>query len=100
MNRTIVDLIEPTADGVLQIRLRKQSVDALGQVTEQGFHRTSIEPGGNAALGLDQLNTAIARLDAGAIAEDDWQQVVAAVAQYHTPAVIARFEAARAALTT
>ena len=80
--RTIVDQIEVTRDGHLQIRMRKQIVDG-DVVHEMGYHRTSIEPGGDCEKQLEMLNEHLEAMGYSTVSDKDWGRVrtIAAVVQ-------------------
>lgn len=46
-SRTVPDQVEITSDGHFQVRLRKEIVADNGEVIASGYHRTTIECGGD-----------------------------------------------------
>ena len=72
--RTIVDQIEVTREGHLQIRMRKQIVDG-DTAHEMGYHRTSVEPGGDCEKQLEMVNEHLEVMGHATVADAEWRRV-------------------------
>lgn len=88
MKKTIVDQIEITKDGHIQIRMRKQIVDG-NAVFDLGFHRTSIECGGNVEAQMNAVNAHLANMGLGPVHDDEIDQIKSHAALAFTPEKIA-----------
>ena len=87
----VVDQIEVTQNGTIQVRMHKLSSD--GDVI--GNHRTSIEPGGSVDNQLASVNTHMATENYAPVSAGDIARVQAIADAAWTPEVIAAYEAAR-----
>lgn len=85
--RTIVDQVECTRSGILQIRMRLQILDGE-TIFRNDYHRTVLEPGIDPDAQLAFLNTALLREGEAAVTSDEWERVRRIVAVEHTPDVI------------
>lgn len=82
--RTILDQIEVTRDGVLQIRLCKQIVDGETVLASE-YHRTSVPPDGDCDAQFAAVNAHLVAMGCAAVSAEDWEQVSAIAAAAHTP---------------
>lgn len=91
MKITILDQIEITSEGHLNIRMRKQIVDG-GETFDLGYHRTSIECGGNCASQLQAVNEHLDKLGFGPISDDEIAQIKLHASIAFTPEKIAKYQ--------
>ena len=89
----IIDQIEITNNGTVQVRMHKLSSD--GDLI--GNHRTSIEPGGNVDAQVAAVNAHMATENYSAISAADVVKLTAICNAAWTPEVIAAYQAAQAA---
>lgn len=54
--RTVIDQIEITRDGTINLRLAKEVVDDDGTVISSGWHRTVLPPGGDIDAQIATVN--------------------------------------------
>ena len=92
----IIDQIEVTKDGTVQVRMHKLSSD--GDLL--GNHRTSIEPAGNISAQIAAVNAHMATENYSAISDSDVVKLTAICNAAWTAEVIAAYQAAQAAATT
>ena len=96
--KTLLDQVEIRRDGALQVRLVKAIVDGEAIVSQQGFHRTVVEPGIDADAQLAALNASLLNwpeAEGGPFAAVDnaeWDCVRRASQSEHTPEVIIAFQ--------
>lgn len=62
MRKSVIDQVEVTRDGHLQVRLLKKVIDN-GVEIDIGYHRTVIPVGGNVELQMQQVATHLASLE-------------------------------------
>lgn len=91
MKRTIIDQIEITKDGHIQIRMRKQVVDE-GSIFELGFHRTIIECGGNIDEQMILVNAHLNQMGFGSISEKEISEIKQHAQIAFTPGRIQAFQ--------
>ena len=91
MKQLIIDQIEVTQNGTIQIRMHKLSSD--GDML--GNHRTSIEPGGDIAAQIAAVNNHMATENFAAIPAADVVKLTAICNAAWTPEVIAAYQAAQ-----
>lgn len=91
--KTIVDQIEVTRNGTLQIRFGLLLLED-GKEIDCKWHRTSIEPGGDVDAQVAAVNKALPQLGYPAISAGIERIRIAA--EVHTADVIAAFNASRA----
>ena len=72
--RTLVDQIEVTANGTIQVRMRKLIVED-GAVLSEQFHRTVIEPNCDCDEQLSAVNAHRTQMSCATVASEDWQRV-------------------------
>jgi hypothetical protein len=89
----IIDQIEVTNNGTVQVRMHKLSSD--GDLI--GNHRTSIEPAGNISAQIAAVNAHMATENYSAISAADVAKLTAICNAAWTPEVIAAYQAAQAA---
>lgn len=89
---TITHVTPVGAHAILHVRLLKTPAGkSYGE-----FHRTTIAPGDDHAKVLAAINAHLVQMGHDPVLGADWTaQVVVAVAQHHTPALVAAFKAAR-----
>lgn len=76
MKQTILDIVDELAGGVIQIRMRKQTVEN-GIVTENGFHRTILNPGDDIDAQFANVNASLEYLGFGPISAKEIAQLKA-----------------------
>ena len=91
--RTIVDQVETTRNGVIQVRIRKRIVEG-DNILRDDFHRTSIPPGADPEKVLEAVNQHLLSMGEAAIPGAEWDRVSRIVAAEHTPQVVAAAEQA------
>ena len=89
MKSFIVDQIEITRCGFVQVRFHKLSSDGA----LLGNHRTSIEPGGNIDKQFAAVNAHLAQEGFAPLAENELDRVRRHVIVAHTPEVVAAYKA-------
>ena len=89
----IIDQIEITKDGTVQVRMHKLSSD--GDLL--GNHRTSIEPAGNINAQVAAVNAHMATENYSAISDADVAKLTAICNAAWTAEVVAAYQAAQAA---
>lgn len=72
--QTIVDQIEVTQGGVIQVRMKKLIVED-GSVLSESYHRTSIEPNGDCEAQLTAVNAHLEKMNCAAVTGEDWARV-------------------------
>lgn len=90
----ILDRIEILANGIIQLRFKKQVVED-GNALSFEYHRTSLEPGVPLANQMEAVNNHLAAMGWPAVSPRDIARIQAHVAVAHTPDVVAAFAAAR-----
>lgn len=90
MKRVIVDQIEITSFGHIQIRMRKQFVDGA-DVYELDYHRTAIEVGGDVAAQMAFVNADLATMSLGQVSSEEINAILAHAKIAFTPERIAAF---------
>ena len=93
MKSLIIDQIEVTSNGTIQVRMHKISSD--GDLL--GNHRTSIEPAGNISAQIAAVNAHMATENYSAISDSDVAKLTAICNAAWTAEVIAAYQAAQAA---
>lgn len=93
--RTLVDQIEVTRDGTLQIRLVCQVVDGA-TVLVSHYHRTVLEPGVALADQIAAVNAHLANMARAPVTPAEVARIAKIAAAAHTPEVVEAFaQAAR-----
>ena len=92
--KSIIDQREITREGVLQVRIAKQVVDA-GEVIAETWHRCSLAPGQNVEDMTSAVDANLTQMGYGPVV--DWSGVRATVAAEHTPEVIQAYQDTQAA---
>src|SRR5262245_25710802 len=88
--RTIVDQIEITRRGTVQLRLAIQTV--IGdKVLSFEYHRTGFEPGTDLDSAVPVVQGALQQLGAPEMSASEWARVRRVLQVEHTPEVIAAF---------
>jgi hypothetical protein len=93
--KTVVDQIEITRSGVIQIRFGVLLVED-GVEVASAWHRTSIEPGTDPDAQMASVNAHLAQMGKAQVDAPDLGKVKNVVALMHTPEVKAQFAAKRA----
>ena len=91
MKQLIIDQIEVTNNGIVQVRMHKLSSD--GDLI--GNHRTSIEPGGDIAAQIAAVNNHMATENFATVPAADVAKLTAICNAAWTPEVIAAYQAAQ-----
>jgi hypothetical protein len=92
--KTIVDQIEVTRDGHIQLRFGLLLVED-GKEIDCKWHRTAIEPGGDIERQIDAVNAHLGALGHPACAQNELGDVFAIAKVIHTPERVAAFREAR-----
>lgn len=87
--RTIIDQIEITSAGPVQVRFLKQIVED-GKVLSSEYHRTSIVPGADADAVMAAVNAHLGEM--GCATCEDWHSIKNYVAQAHTPKIVKQWK--------
>ena len=77
--RTVINQIEVTEPGHLQIRLSKQIVED-GVVLMSEYHRTSVECGGDVAAQMAAVNAHLTQMGCAAVTTKDCDRIAAIAA--------------------
>lgn len=91
MKRTIVDQIEVTSQGHINVRMKKQVVDG-DNTYDVGFHRTSIQCGGDCEMQMSAVNAHLGSMGEGLVSEEDIASVLSHAKLAFTPERIAVFQ--------
>lgn len=94
--KTIVDQIEVTRNGTVQIRFGLLLLED-GKEIDCKWHRTSIEPGGDVDAQIAAVNGHLGQLGRMQVDQGGLERVYAVVSIAHSAQVVATFEADRAA---
>ena len=95
MKSLIIDQIELTQNGTIQVRMHKLSSDG----DNIGNHRTAIEPGGDIDAQMAAVNAHMATENFAPIPQADVDRLKSIAAAAWTPEVIAAYQAAQAERT-
>ncbi len=93
MKTLIIDQIEVTQNGTIQVRMHKLSSDG----DNIGNHRTAITPGGDVDAQIAAVNTHMATEGFASIPQTDVDRLKAIAAATWTEEVIAAYQAYQAA---
>lgn len=74
IKQTIIDQIEVTRSGTIQIRMHKQIVDGE-QLIASSNHRTAIQPGGDIDATAAVVNAHLDEMGWPAVDDSEWQRV-------------------------
>lgn len=93
--KVILDQIEITRSGHVQVRMLKAVVDN-GKIVASEYHRTVVEPGADPDARLAAVNASLATMDTPwpPVAVVEWQRVRQHCTVAHTPEVVAAHKAA------
>ena len=94
--RTILDQIEITRNGTVQIRWAKEIVDGAQLVTSD-YHRTAVPPGRDIDAQIDAVSAHLGTMGWPVVQSDDIQRIKDHAAIAWTPQVISAFEVHQAA---
>jgi hypothetical protein len=92
--KTVVDQIEITRNGIVQIRIGLLLIDD-GVEIDCKWHRTTIEPGGDVTKQFDLVNVHLSQMGKLAVGGDGIARIQAIAAVAHTPEVVAAFRSER-----
>jgi len=95
MKQTIIDQIEITREGHVQVRMRKLVVDGE-DVFDLGYHRTIVEIGGDLDKQMAEVNAHLTSMGFGSIASEEVNEVRAHAMVAWTPERRAAFELIKA----
>lgn len=95
--KTVINQIEITRSGRIQIRFAKQIVDD-GNVLSSEWHRGGIDPGENVDQVIAGINESLVGMGCAPVSTDDGMlnNLIAAVETYHNKEVVDAFRAAQA----
>jgi hypothetical protein len=85
--RTIVDQIECTASGIIQIRMKKQIIDGDAVAAEQ-YHRTVLEPGSDLDAQVAAVNAHLKQMGYPNIEAEGVERVRRIAEVEHTAKVV------------
>lgn len=92
--QTVIDQIEITRDGSVQIRMAKEVIDDDGSVLSQEWHRTSLPPGGDIDLQMATVNEHLTTgLNCAPVEASDIARVKSYLPIAWTPEVLTRHAA-------
>jgi hypothetical protein len=94
--KTIIDQIEITRNGTVQIRLGLLILED-GQEIDSKWHRTALPPGHDVTAQIAAVNAHLALMGKPAVSETDAARITSVCTQAWTPEVIAAYEAAQLA---
>jgi hypothetical protein len=86
---TVMDSIEPDANGNVMFRLRKDVLDDKGAVVSSGFHRSAIGPTTDIADQVAAVNAHLATMGYPPISGEDVAAIEACAVSARTPEAIA-----------
>ena len=93
--KTIIDQIEITRNGTLQIRFGKQILEDGKEISCQ-WHRTSLEPGEDLDAQLAAVNAHLAQMNEAPCNDTSRLTMLQTIVRMvHTPAIVAAFVAKR-----
>lgn len=88
IKQTVIDRIEISRDGTINIRMAKEVIDDDGTVISSGWHRTVLPPGLNIDAQFAAVNENLVRgLKCSPVAASDIERLKAVVPVVHTKAV-------------
>ena len=90
--KTIIDLIEITRNGVLQIRFGLLLMEDGVELASQ-WHRTVVEPGGDVDRQLDAVNAHLQSMNKAQIETAGIPRLRQIVALVHDPETVAKYRA-------
>lgn len=93
---SIVDQIEVTRDGHVQVRMLKQIVDNDGTILSSGNHRCLIEVGSDTEQMLAAVNSNLVALNCAPITSEEWDRVRLHCSAAWTPQVVAAWRVKQA----
>lgn len=88
--KTVVDRIEITRDGYVQIRLGLLLVED-GREIHCEWHRTAVEPGGDVERQIAAVNTNLAAMGKGTVDASGVGRIKSFAKLAHSPEVVADF---------
>lgn len=92
--RSTVDQIEVQRNGMIQVRIAKEIVDADGRVVSQDWHRTSLPPGTDIEAHMAAVNAHLTEFVLWpAVSAADVARIGAVAAALWTPETIAAYAA-------
>lgn len=96
--RTVIDQIEMTRRGVMQVRLLKLIEENGVPITDGEYHRTSIAPTGDPVAQMADVNRNLEAMNFAPLPADDVAWIASAHAALVTPEQAAAYTAAVAAM--
>lgn len=85
--QTIIDQIEITRNGTIQLRFAKEIVDEDGVILSSEWHRTALPPGADLATQMEAVNAHLTELRANPVDASEIARVAALVPIVHTKKV-------------
>lgn len=99
LKQTVVDQIEITRSGIIQIRMAKEVVDDDGTTLSSQWHRTALSPGCDIRAQMDAVSQHLTEgLGFPAVNTNDLERIKTLASAAWTDEVIAAFQAAQAAV--
>src|SRR5688500_8272401 len=92
IQRTIIDQIEFTRGGTVQLRLARQVVVNDTVLTSE-YHRAALEPGTDLEAAIPIIHEHLRQLGSAEVEPAEWDRLRRLIQLEHTPAVIAAFAA-------
>jgi hypothetical protein len=92
IQRTIIDQIELTRGGTVQLRLARQVVVNDTVLTSE-YHRAALEPGADVEAAISIVQDHLRQLGAAEVDSAEWDRLRRVIQLEHTPEVIAAFAA-------
>jgi hypothetical protein len=92
IQRTIIDQIELTRGGTVQLRLARQVVVNDTVLTSE-YHRAALEPGTDLEAAIPVIHDHLRQLGSAEVDPQEWDRLRRLIQLEHTPAVVAAFAA-------
>jgi hypothetical protein len=88
--QAVVDQIEITRNGTVQVRMGLLIVEGQEEIAKQ-WHRTAVEPGGDVEAQFELVNVHLEQMGYPALSEDDILRVKAQAETAWTPEVVSSY---------
>ena len=92
MKKTVIDQIEITSTGMIQIRMRKLIIEDDGTSYDIGFHRATIEPGTDIDKQISDINSNLRIMKMGDVDASKIPLLKEIIKLVHTPEIIAEYK--------
>lgn len=96
VDRTIVDQIEVLRDGVVMVRLAKQTLRDDGTIVRHEYHRTGLVPGADFDTLCELVNAHLVSpsMNEQPVTASEWERVRSIVKTVHTKDAVKAFKIA------